>query len=212
VIDDVLPSPHFPEVQRPPVELIKRSLQTNIQARIADPYTNGLVVRFEENPMDLQTLASLPMGLHMKEEEVEEGHSHEHEEGDTEPGEVQAFPYLGKREDRQSTYQGKKPERKPGPTWPMASKIDENKDRTSDAPPKGQAQSEPSFLQNLSHATHCPSAMKWKRTLFPTEAFCGGFPGEWMEPGASGENAGWITKVGVVWGLGQPKRFFEEAS
>jgi hypothetical protein len=136
VINDVLPSPHLSEIQGPTVELAERSLQTNIQPWVAHTHTDGLVVRVEENPMDLQALASLPMGFDVEEVEVEEGHPYEHEEGDTEPGKVEGFPNPGEREEGQSPHEGEKPEREPGPTRLMAGKKDENQNCASNATPQ----------------------------------------------------------------------------
>ena len=160
VIDDVLPIPHLPEIQGPAVELIKRSLQPDIQPRVAHPHTDGLVASVEEDPMDLQALASLPMGFHMEEVEIEAGHPHQHEEGDSEPGEIQSLSNLGEREDRQSPDEGKKPKGEPGPARPMTGKIDEYENPNSNTAPESQAQSEPTNLQHISQATHCASAMR----------------------------------------------------
>ncbi len=85
VVDDELPVPDSPEVQRPTVELVERPLQPDIQLRRPNADTNRLVVGIEEDSVDFQALTSLTVGLYVEEVEVEGGHPHQHQERDPEP-------------------------------------------------------------------------------------------------------------------------------
>ena len=61
------------ELQRPSIELVEGPLQAYIQPWIAHPHPDGLVVRVNVDPVDLQAFASLPVRLNVKEIEVEGG-------------------------------------------------------------------------------------------------------------------------------------------
>jgi hypothetical protein len=154
MVDDILPSSHLPEVQGPAVEIKEGSLQADIQVRITHPHPDGLMVRIEEDSVDLQTFAALAVGLHVEEVEIEAGHPQQDEEGDPEPGKIQGFPDAGKREEPQGHEEGKKPEREPGPTRLETGQVDKAQDAESRSRPEGQSALEPPGAEHLSKTTH----------------------------------------------------------
>ena len=154
VVDGILAGADFSKIQGPTIELKEGSLQTYVQIGIAHADLDRLVVRIEEHPLNLQPLASLPMGLHMEQVEIEAGDTQEDEESDSEPGEVQGRPDLGEREDSQGRDKGEEPEGEPGPTGLVAGQIDETHGPESGTCPERQPPTNPLQPHDLSQATH----------------------------------------------------------
>jgi hypothetical protein len=156
MVNDVFVGPDPPQVQGPTVEVVEGPFQADIEIRVTHPNPYGSMIRFEEDPTDLQPLAPLAMRLHMEEEQIERSHTHEHQESDAEPGEIQALSQPREGEDRQEGEESEEPEGEPGPGRLMAGQKDQEENGRRDPDPERQPHPKTPDPQNITQATHLP--------------------------------------------------------